>query len=107
MVFNLEGGFAIISRSSDSSSGDNMGTLRWIGTLLIAIVSLIGSVSILAQPVDLTQLTVTDAAKLIKEGRITSEELTRALLAKIASNPELNVFVTVNESGAINAARRG
>ena len=105
MVFNLEGGFAIISRSSDSSSGDNMRTLRWIGTLLIAIVSLIGSVSILAQPVDLTQLTVTDAAKLIKEGRITSEELTRALLAKIASNPELNVFVTVNESGAINAAR--
>ena len=82
-----------------------MGTFRQIGAVCTAIISLLGSVAALAQPGDLTQLSVTEAAKLIKEGRVTSEQLTRALLAKISANPDLNAFMTVNEIGAIKAAR--
>src|SRR5436190_2209841 len=82
-----------------------MSALRRIGTLCTAIALLLGSVSIAGQPIDLTQLTATDAIKLIKEGRVTSEQLTRALLAKIAADSDLNAFITVNEIGAINVAR--
>jgi mandelamide amidase len=55
---------------------------------------------------DLTRLTVTQAARLIRDGELSSLRLTRVLLDKIRANRDLNAFITVDESAALAAARR-
>ncbi len=59
-----------------------------------------------APPADPTQLGVADAARLIREGRLSSTELTRAYLARAEARPELNAFITLDRAGALAAARR-
>src|SRR5882672_3283804 len=51
-------------------------------------------------PRELAQLTITEAAQLIREGQVSSVELTRALLARIRANADLHAFITVNEDAA-------
>ena len=52
-------------------------------------------------------LTLTTAARLVQSGEHTSEELTRAYLARIEKyNPKLNAYLTVFESEAVESAKR-
>ena len=55
---------------------------------------------------DLTRLTVAEAARLIREGEVSSERLTRVLLKKIEANRDLAAFITVDTKKALEAARR-
>ena len=57
-------------------------------------------------PVDLTQLSATEAAGFLSSGKITSEALVMAYLAKIKTRGELNAFITVDEAGALAAAKK-
>lgn len=54
---------------------------------------------------DLDTLTASEAAARICSGSLSSEALTRAYLARAQARPELNAFVTLDEAGAVQAAR--
>ena len=58
------------------------------------------------RPADLTQLSVSDAAQLIRDGSVTSVELTQAYIARADANPGLNAYTTLDRAGAMAAARR-
>jgi mandelamide amidase len=55
---------------------------------------------------ELAQLGVAEAAHLIRDGRISSVELTQALLKRIRAHPELNALITVDAKSVLEAARR-
>jgi aspartyl-tRNA(Asn)/glutamyl-tRNA(Gln) amidotransferase subunit A len=55
--------------------------------------------------IDVRTITITEAARLLATGQITSEALTHACLETIAARPDLNAFVVVFEESAIEAAR--
>jgi indoleacetamide hydrolase len=54
---------------------------------------------------DIDTLTAAEAAARICGGTLSSEALTRAYLARAKSRSELNAFVTLDEAGALKAAR--
>jgi mandelamide amidase len=54
---------------------------------------------------DIDTLTATEAAARICAGTLSSEALVQAYLARARSRPELNAFVTLDEAGALRAAR--
>src|SRR5260370_42270039 len=55
--------------------------------------------------VDLDHLTATQAASDLCAGKYTSVALVSAVLARAKSRPELNAFITLDEAGALRAAR--
>ena len=61
------------------------------------------SANALAQ--DLTALSASEAAAKIRKGEITSEALTKALIDKAKSGKSLNAFITLDEEGALRAAK--
>lgn len=55
---------------------------------------------------DIDRLTASEAAAAICSGRLSSEALVSAYLARARARPELNAFVTLDEAGAMAAARQ-
>ncbi|MBX3585959.1 MAG: indoleacetamide hydrolase [Ramlibacter sp.] len=55
---------------------------------------------------DIDHLTASEAAAALCAGRFTSEALVQAYVARARSRPELNAFVTLDETGALAAARQ-
>ena len=55
--------------------------------------------------VDYPGLSLTQAARFVREGRITSTELVEALLVQAESERDLNAFITLDSEGALTAAR--
>ncbi len=61
----------------------------------------------IAIPADLTTLSLTDAAALVRTRRISAVDLTTACLARLDTyNPKLNAFITVTREQALASARR-
>lgn len=54
---------------------------------------------------DIDRLTATEAAAAVCSGRVASEALVQAYLARAKARPGLNAFVTLDEAGALRAAR--
>jgi mandelamide amidase len=73
--------------------------------LAIVIVVTAGCASAQQRPIDVTNLGVAEAAAMIRAKQITSVELTQAYLARAQANRDLNAFITLDEAGALKAAR--
>ena len=56
-------------------------------------------------PLDLATLTASEAAQRLCAGSLTSEQLVTAYLAQARAKPQLNAFITLDEAGALQAAR--
>ena len=74
-------------------------------TLALALNGCAG-MSTTPRPADLTQLSVVDAAQLIRDRKVSSTELTQAYLARADANPDLNAYITLDRTGALAAAQR-
>jgi len=54
---------------------------------------------------DLATLTASEAARQICAGSLSSEQLVSAYIAQAKARPQLNAFITLDEAGALKAAR--
>jgi Asp-tRNA(Asn)/Glu-tRNA(Gln) amidotransferase A subunit family amidase len=76
----------------------------WIAGITAAILLSAGCATGPKRPADLTQLSVTDAARLIQSGQVTSTELTGAYLDRAEKNKHLNAFITLDREKALAEA---
>ena len=85
------------------------GVLLRASVLGISVMSLLGCAQPMrpsaAAPADVTELSAADAAALIRTGKMRSEDLVRALIAKAKAGSSLNAFITLDEPGALKAAQ--
>ncbi len=80
--------------------------IRATGVMCALIFAFGGSATAVERPADLTELSVVDAAELIRDRKVTSAELTAAYLARAEANGDLNAFITLDRAGAMAAAQR-
>ena len=82
----------------------------WLILLMLLIIAVAGcghaTTTTVGVTKDPTTLTLAEAATAIRNGDISSEKLTEALLAKIEKTTDLNAFITVDGSRALEAARQ-
>jgi indoleacetamide hydrolase len=81
-------------------------TFRSAVVILTLVLGLASCATTAQRPSDLTQLSVGDAARLIRAGKVSSVELTEAYLTRAEANRALNAFVTLDRAGALAAARK-
>lgn len=62
------------------------------------------SFQLAAQGPDYANLSASEAARLIREGKINSRDLVAALLARIDAGQDLHAFITADRAGALKAA---
>ncbi len=55
--------------------------------------------------VDIEALTIADVLCHLHSGSLTSEALVRAYIERARAHPDLNIFITVDEEGALATAR--
>ncbi|VTU37280.1 Mandelamide hydrolase [Variovorax sp. PBL-H6] len=75
------------------------------GALALCAAALASSAGAQVAPLDLATLTASDAAQRLCAGSLTSEQLVTAYLAQAKAKPQLNAFITLDEAGALTAAR--
>jgi len=78
---------------------------RIVAVMTLALAAA-GCATSVPRPADLTQLGVTDAAQLIRDGTVSSVELTQAYIARADANRGLNAYTTLDRAGAMAAARK-
>ena len=80
--------------------------VRSAATVLTLALGVAGCASTAQRPADITQLSVVDAAQLIRDKKVTSVELTQAYLTRAEAHRDLNAYITLDRAGALAAARR-
>ncbi len=80
-------------------------TLRVATATLMLTLAVAGCATTGPRPADLTQLSVVEAARLIRARQVTSIELTEAYLARAEANLDLNAFITLDRARALAAAQ--
>ena len=73
--------------------------------VLAALMACAASVAQAQSAVDLDHLTASQAASDLCAGKYTSRALVSATIARARARPELNAFITLDEAGAMKAAR--
>ena len=78
-----------------------------VRTAALALCAAAFASSVCAQgaPLDIATLTASEAAQRLCAGSLTSEQLVTAYLAQAKAKPQLNAFITLDEAGALKAAR--
>ena len=76
------------------------------GAAMLAFATLFsGCATTPTRPADLTQVSVVEAARLIRARAVTSVELTEAYLARADAGKGLNAYITLDRAGALAAAK--